>query len=58
MTEGCARLAGKYNMIAALEALKPASQQPDYMPPGLKAFAINEGKGDLVLPSYLPATPP
>lgn len=40
-----ARLAGKYNMIAALEALKPASQQPDYMPPGLKAFAINEGKG-------------
>ena len=43
--EAGARLAGKYNMIAALEALKPASQQPDYMPPGLKAFAINEGKG-------------
>ena len=31
-------------MIAALEALKPASQQPDYMPQGMKAFAINEGK--------------
>ena len=43
--EAGARLAGKYNMIAALEALKPASQHPDYMPQGMKAFAINEGKG-------------
>lgn len=39
-----ARLAGKNNMIAALDALKPASQQPDYMPQGMKAFAINEGR--------------
>ena len=51
-------MAGKYNMIAALEALKPASQHPDYMPQGMKAFAINEGKGALVLRSYLPATLP
>ena len=43
--EAGARLAGKYNMIAALQALKPASQHPDYMPQGMKAFAINEGKG-------------
>ena len=32
-------------MINALQALKPASEQPDYMPQGMKAFAINEGKG-------------
>ncbi|MFW2177938.1 MULTISPECIES: protease HtpX [unclassified Moraxella] len=42
--EAGARLAGKHNMISALEALKPASQHPDYMPQGMKAFAINEGK--------------
>lgn len=43
--EAGARLAGKAHMISALEALKPASQHPDYMPQGMKAFAINEGKG-------------
>lgn len=43
--EAGARLAGKHNMIAALEALKPASEHPDYLPQGMKAFAINEGKG-------------
>lgn len=42
--EAGARLAGKGNMIAALEALKPASQHPDHMPPAMAAFAINEGK--------------
>lgn len=39
-----AKLAGKNNMIAALAALKPASQQIDAMPQGMKAFAINEGR--------------
>ena len=43
--EAGARLAGKQSMINALQALKPASEQPDYMPQGMKAFAINEGKG-------------
>jgi heat shock protein HtpX len=42
--EAGARLAGKHNMIAALEALKPATAYPDQMPQGMKAFAINEGK--------------
>lgn len=40
-----AKLAGKQAMIDALQALKPASQQVDTMPQGMKAFAINEGKG-------------
>ena len=42
--EAGARLSGKNNMIAALEALKPASQHPDHMPQSMAAFAINEGK--------------
>lgn len=42
--EAGARLAGKGNMIAALEALKPASEHPDHMPPAMQAFAINAGK--------------
>ena len=42
--EAGARLSGKNNMIAALEALKPASQHPDHMPQAMAAFAINEGK--------------
>ncbi len=42
--EAGARLSGKNNMIAALEALKPASQHPDHMPQTMAAFAINEGK--------------
>ena len=56
--EAGARLAGKYNMIAALEALKPASQQPDYMPPGMKAFAINEGKGGFSFAQLFASHPP
>ncbi len=39
-----AKLAGKQNMINALQALKPASQQPDTMPEGMKAFAISSGQ--------------
>lgn len=38
-----AKLAGRDKMISALNRLKPASQQPDYMPEGMKAFAISEG---------------
>lgn len=38
-----ARLAGKQNMINALAALKPASQQPETMPAGMQAFAISSG---------------
>lgn len=39
-----AKLAGKQNMIAALNALRPASQQPDPMPESMKAFAIASGQ--------------
>lgn len=39
-----AKLAGKQNMIAALNALRPASQQPDPMPESMKAFAIASGE--------------
>lgn len=39
-----ARLAGKTNMIAALDALRPASHQVDEMPQGMQAFAISEGR--------------
>lgn len=39
-----AKLAGKNNMIAALDALRPASQLPDRMPEGMKAFAIASGQ--------------
>ncbi len=39
-----AKLAGKQNMINALSALKPASEQPDTMPEGMKAFAISSGQ--------------
>ncbi len=39
-----AKLAGTQNMINALQALKPASQQPDTMPEGMKAFAISSGQ--------------
>lgn len=42
--EAGARLSGKQNMINALAALKPASQQPDHMPERMKAFSISEGK--------------
>lgn len=39
-----AKLAGKQNMIAALNALRPASQQPEPMPESMKAFAIASGQ--------------
>lgn len=39
-----ARLSGKHNMIAALDALRPAAQQPDRMPESMKAFAISSGQ--------------
>lgn len=39
-----AKLAGRDKMISALNRLKPASERPDYMPQGMKAFAISEGK--------------
>ena len=39
-----AKLAGKQKMINALQALKPASIQPDHMPENMKAFAISSGQ--------------
>lgn len=39
-----AKLAGKQKMINALQALKPASVQPDHMPENMKAFAISSGQ--------------
>lgn len=39
-----ARLSGKQNMIAALDALRPSSQRPDQMPESMKAFAISSGQ--------------
>lgn len=39
-----AKLAGTQNMINALAALKPASQQPDNTPAAMKAFAISSGQ--------------
>lgn len=41
-----AKLAGREKMISALNMLKPASQRPDHMPEGMKAFAISEGKAE------------
>ncbi len=38
-----AQLAGRDNMIGALERLKAASQMPDQMPEALKAFGISSG---------------
>ena len=56
--EAGARLSGKNNMIAALEALKPASQRPDHMPQTMAAFAINEGKNGGFSFAQLFASPP
>lgn len=39
-----ARLAGRDNMIAALNALRPAEARPDQMPESMKAFAISSGQ--------------
>ncbi|WP_432481533.1 protease HtpX [Moraxella sp. ZY200743] len=39
-----ARLAGRDNMIAALNALRPAQSHPDQMPESMKAFAISSGQ--------------
>lgn len=39
-----ARLAGRDNMIAALNALRPAEQMPNHMPQSMKAFAISSGQ--------------
>lgn len=39
-----ARLAGRDNMIAALNALRPAQSHPDQMPENMKAFAISSGQ--------------
>ncbi|UNU72932.1 protease HtpX [Moraxella nasovis] len=39
-----AKLAGKHNMIAALNALRPAEARPDNMPEAMKAFAIASGQ--------------
>lgn len=41
-----AKLAGRDKMISALNTLKPASQRPDYLPEGMKAMAINEGRAE------------
>lgn len=41
-----AKLAGRDKMISALNMLKPASQRPDYLPEGMKAMAINEGRAE------------
>jgi len=38
-----ANLAGRNNMIAALERLKPAAQMPETMPDTLVAFGISNG---------------
>lgn len=38
-----AQLAGKQNMIAALERLRVGSEMPDAMPESLQAFGINRG---------------
>lgn len=38
-----ARLAGKENMISALERLRAGSEMPDAMPESLQAFGINQG---------------
>ncbi|MFL1732492.1 protease HtpX [Moraxella oculi] len=39
-----ARLAGRDNMIAALNALRPSDAAPDQMPESMKAFAISSGQ--------------
>ena len=38
-----ARLAGRHNMIAALERLKASSDMPDTMPESMAAFGISSG---------------
>jgi heat shock protein HtpX len=38
-----ARLAGRENMIAALERLKSGAEMPDAMPATMQAFGINQG---------------
>ncbi len=38
-----ARLAGRENMIAALERLRVGSEMPDAMPASMQAFGINQG---------------
>ena len=38
-----ARLAGRHNMIAALERLKASSDMPDTMPESMSAFGISSG---------------
>ncbi|MDO4896653.1 MAG: protease HtpX [Moraxella sp.] len=39
-----AKLAGRDNMISALNALRPATTLPDQMPEGMRAFAISSGQ--------------
>jgi heat shock protein HtpX len=44
---GGAALAGRENMIAALQRLKATYEQPTAMPDGMKAFGISSGGGML-----------